>query len=205
VHDDDPPGWLERLTHVPERVDVTAFRLRVLLLAALVLWSWFLLRMDYRTGDIMQSFLHRPLLVFHEAGHVVFMAFGEWISVLGGTLGQLLMPLVLAGALLLRNQDPFGAAIGLWFFGVSVLDVAPYVYDALEPRLMLLSGHTGAEGGGHDWMYLLDSMDLRHRARMLGGLVHTAGGATVLGALAWAGWLLLRQRRQLAGDVLHED
>ena len=115
------------------------------------------------------------------------------------------MPLVLAGALLLRNQDPFGAAIGLWFFGVSVLDVAPYVYDALEPRLMLLSGHTGAEGGGHDWMYLLDSMDLRHRARMLGGLVHTAGGATVLGALAWAGWLLLRQRRQLAGDVLHED
>ena len=99
--------------------------------------------MDYRVGEMGESFLHRPLLVFHEAGHIVFMAFGEWMTILGGTLGQLLMPILLAGALLLKNRDPFGAAVGLWLFGVSVLDVAPYMYDALHPQLMLLSGTTG--------------------------------------------------------------
>lgn len=47
------------------------------------------------------SFIHRPLLVFHEAGHVIFMPLGDWLTVLGGTLGQLLMPAIMAGALVL--------------------------------------------------------------------------------------------------------
>ena len=93
---------------------------------------------------------------------------------LGGTLGQLLMPLLLAGALLRKNRDPFSAAIGMWFFGVSLLDVSPYLYDALSPQLMLLPGRTGEEGG-HDWIYLLNSLGLMAKAHMLGGLTHTLG------------------------------
>ena len=34
--------------------------------------------------------------------------------------------------MLRKNRDPFGAAIALWLFGVSMLDVAPYMYDACE-------------------------------------------------------------------------
>jgi hypothetical protein len=203
--EDDDDGWLARLGHVPERVDRTAFTGRVVLLAILAVWSWSLIRSDYRTGDLVESFLHRPLLIFHEAGHLVLLPFGEWIGVLGGTLGQLLMPAILGVALLWKNRDPFGGAVGLWFLGVSVMDVAPYMYDAQDPRLMLLSGHTGAEGGSHDWIYLFRSLGLLQRARMIGGMTHTLGAALVLLALAWAAWLLLRQRRRLAGDVLHED
>lgn len=203
--EDDDDGWLARLGHVPERVDRTAFTGRVVLLAILAVWSWSLIRADYRTGDLIESFLHRPLLIFHEAGHLIFLPFGEWMSVLGGTLGQLLMPAILGLALLWKNRDPFGGAVGLWFLGVSVMDVAPYMYDALDPRLMLLSGHTGAEGGSHDWIHLFRSLGLLQRARMIGSLTHTIGAALVLLALAWAAWLLLRQRDRLAGDVLHED
>ena len=47
---------------------------------------------------------------------------------------------------LVKNRDPFGASIGLWFFGVSLLELAPYMFDALHPQLMLLSGMTGQEG-----------------------------------------------------------
>lgn len=161
--DDDPGpqedelGWTALLTHVPEHVDAMRFWLRVAMLAGLALWSWVLIGMDYRTGEMGESFLHRPILVFHEAGHIVFMPLGHWMMVLGGTLGQLIMPAILAGALLIKNRDPYGAAVGLWFFGVSVLDIAPYMYDALHPQLMLLSGQVG-EAGGHDWIYLFSSL-----------------------------------------------
>jgi hypothetical protein len=123
--------------------------------------------------------------------------------VLGGTLGQLLMPLVLAGALLLKNRDPFGASVGLWLVGVSLLDVAPYMYDALHPQLMLLSGATGEEGG-HDWIYLFTSMGLLPRAQAIGAAVHKLGALLVLASLAWGAAVLWRQHARIAGDVLHE-
>lgn len=203
--DDDEGSRLpELLWRVPERVDSMAFWLRAALLAGFAVWGLVLIRLDYRVGEFGATFLHRPLLVFHEAGHLIFRLFGEWVSVLGGTLGQLLMPLLLAGALLLKNRDPFGAAIGVWFVGVSLLDVAPYIYDALDPQLMLLSGSTG-EAGGHDWIYLLDSLGIISRAHLLGALTHKLGALVLLLALAWAAWLLRLQYRRLAGDVLHED
>jgi hypothetical protein len=177
--------------------DPLLFWFRLALLAALTVWAWVLIRMDFRSGEIGTSFLHRPLLVFHEAGHVIFMPLGHWLSVLGGTLGQLLMPAIMAAALLLKNRDRFGAAVGAWFFGVSLLDIAPYMYDALQPQLMLLSGNTG-EAGGHDWIYLLNSTGLLHRAQLIGGLTHTLGALVVILSLTWAARLLWRQRQAIA-------
>jgi hypothetical protein len=197
--EDDAPGSL--LWHVPERVDAFAFKARVVLLALLAIWSWRLCRMDYRDGEIAESFLHGPLLVFHEAGHVVFRPFGEWVTIAGGTLGQLIMPAILCGALLWKNRDPFGGAVGLWLFGVSVLDVAPYVYDALHPQLTLLGGGTG-DDGPHDWIFLLDSVHRLAHAQGIGAFVHALGVALVVLALAWGGAVLRLQRRRLAGDVL---
>ncbi len=201
---DGESGWGSVLQRVPERVDATGFWVRVVVLAVFTLWGVVLMRLDYRVGEFAEAFLHRPLLVFHEAGHIVFIPFGEWITILGGTLGQLLIPLLLTGALLFKNRDPFGAAIGLWFVGVSLLDVAPYMYDALHPQLMLLSGRTG-EDGGHDWIYLFNSLGLLPRAQLIGGLTHTLGGLVTLLSLGWAGWVLRLQYPRLAGDVLHEE
>ena len=201
-------GWLEKFAslifHVPDRVDRTRFWARVALLALFTLWGMRLIAMDFRDGEMASSFLHGPLLVFHEAGHVIFRLFGEFVMYLGGTLGQLLMPAILAGALLLANRDPFGASIGLWLLGVSFLDVAPYVYDALVPQLMLLSGTTGEEGG-HDWIYLLKAMGLLTKARGIGWFVHKLGAAIVLLSMAWGGFVLWKQYKNLAGDVLSEE
>ena len=192
-----PGSWL---WHVPDKVDATAWWARAALLAVFALWGLRLCWLDYRDGEIMQSFIHGPLLIFHEAGHVIFRPLGEWMGVLGGTLGQLLMPALLVGALLWKNRDPFGAAIGLWLFGVSVLDVAPYMYDALEPQLTLLGGGTGNDSF-HDWIYLFDSVDLLRRAQRIGALAHALGVAIVLVALAWGAEVLRLQRRRLAGDL----
>lgn len=195
---EDQTSWTTLLTHIPGRVDSLQFWCRVALLAALAVWSWRLIGLDFRTGEMNESFLHRPLLVFHEAGHVLFMPLGHWLMVLGGTLGQLLMPALLAGALLIKNRDPFGASVGLWFFGVSVLDVTPYMFDALHPQLMLLSGTTGEEGG-HDWIYLFSSLGLLPKSPLIGALTHKLGALVVLLALGWGAWLLRRQYPQVAG------
>lgn len=201
---DDESHWTARLTHIPDRVDALHYGSRAAILAGLTIWAWVLIRLDYRSGELGTSFIHRPILVFHEAGHLIFMPLGEWMTVLGGTLGQLLMPALMAGALLIKNRDPFGAAVGLWFFGVSLLDVAPYMYDALHPQLMLLSGSTG-EAGGHDWIYLFSSLGLLPKAQLIGSLTHKAGALIVLLSLAWAAWLLRRQFRHVTDHVTRAD
>lgn len=200
---DEAQRLADRLLHVPERVDAWRWGCRVALLAVLCAWGWVLIAMDYRSGEIGGSFLHGPLLLFHEAGHLIFRLFGEWIGVLGGTLAQLLMPALIVVAFLWKNRDPFGAAIGLWLLGVSLLDLAPYMYDALQPQLTLLNGSVG-EAGGHDWIVLFESMGLRPRAQFIGAAAHKLGALAVLLALGWAAWLLVLQRRRIGGEVLHE-
>ena len=199
------PGLRRWLLQVPDRVDAVRWWLRVALLAGLAAWGVWLISLDYRSGEIGASFLHGPLLLFHEAGHVIFSPFGEWMMFLGGTLGQLLLPAIIVVAFLWKNRDPFGAAVGLWLLGVSLLDVAPYMYDALEPQLMLLSGSIG-EDGGHDWIYLFESLGLRPRAQTFGALTHKVGALLLLLALGWAAWVLALQRQRIgAGAVLHEQ
>jgi hypothetical protein len=186
---DDAGGWKELLWVAPAPIDRFGWAWRALLLAACAVWGVHLIALERRDGEMAASFIHGPLLIFHEAGHVLFRLGGEWLSELGGTLGQLLMPAMLMVALLWKNRDAFGAAIALWLVGVSLLDVAPYVHDALDPQLVLLNGSTG-EAGGHDWIYLLSSLGLLQRAHGCATFVHTMGAALVLLALVWAGaWL----------------
>ena len=182
------------LLETPEQVDPLKFWFQVVLLAWFAVWGVTLIAQDYRTGELGASFIHRPLLIFHEAGHVVFRPLGEWMMVLGGTLGQIIMPAILGGALLIKNRDPFGASIGLWLVGVSLLDIAPYMYDALHPQLMLLSGRTGEEGG-HDWIYLFSSMGLLPKSQIIGALCHKLGALTVLIAIGWGVRVLRLQHR----------
>lgn len=51
------------------------------------------------------NMLHLTVILFHEAGHVIFTPFGEALRVAGGTLGQLLMPLICAVALHRRDDN----------------------------------------------------------------------------------------------------
>ena len=177
-------------------------RWRVALVVSLAVWSVQLVRLDLRDGGATTSLLHLPLLVFHEAGHVIFRLFGEWMGVAGGTLGQLVMPLIMCGALL-RKRDRFGALIAAWFAGVSLLDIAPYAYDALDPVLPLLGGGTGQDSA-HDWIYLLDSFGALPRAHALGGAFRFLGALAMLGTLVWASVLLARKRHRPADSALDE-
>lgn len=199
-----PAAWL---LHVPDRVDGIHFKARVATLVVFAAWTlWIWKDLDVPGGEAGSFFLHAILLPFHEAGHyAIFRWFGAFIMTLGGTLAQLLMPLILAGALLIKRRDPFGAALFCWLLGFSTIDMAIYMYDAFDPKLMLLGGQTGQESDGHDWQNLFGDMGLLRRARGIGRFFGFVGMLMMLAALAWAAWVLRLQRARLSDSPLAES
>jgi len=105
------------------------------------------------TSPETYRFLDRVDLVFHEAGHRIFLAFGSTLTVLGGTLMQLLIPALLAGYFLLRHSF-YSASVVLFWLGQSFFNVSVYARDARAMALPLLGG------GGHDWNWLLSQAGL---------------------------------------------
>ncbi|HEX5393269.1 MAG TPA: hypothetical protein VFW68_08310 [Rhodocyclaceae bacterium] len=182
-------GLTEHLLHLPNDASNLEFWGRIGLLVLLAVWGWRLAAMNYRDGEMGTSFMHAILLPIHEAGHVLFMPFGEFLTIAGGSLFQIALPLICAGAFLVRNRDPYGAAVGMWWCGTSFLDLAPYVFDAADPQLMLLGGHTGADGP-HDWIFLLDTFNKIAAAHAYGAAFHGIGIAIMALSLAWAGGVL---------------
>lgn len=158
---------------------------RVLMLAGLVVWTWQFARVPMGVAA-QHSVLHVPDLVFHEAGHVLFSPFGRFMTVLGGSLFQFLVPVILAAAFL-KQRDAFGAAVCTWWAGQNLLDLAPYIADARALQLVLLGGQTGAEVQGHDWEYLLAALGWMRFDRAIGSGAHWLGLAMMIAALVWAG------------------
>lgn len=84
----------------------------------------------------------------------------------------------------------------MWWTSVSLLDLSPYVYDALHPQLIMLGGHTG-EDGPHDWIYLLNTFDQIPNAQSWGAMIHAAGALLVMVSLGWLAALLWQQKSKL--------
>jgi hypothetical protein len=120
-------------------------------------------------------FLDALNLAIHETGHIVFLPFGEFFHLLGGTLFQIAFPLVFA-AHFLRAGDRFAAYAVCWWVAQNLWNVSVYIADARAQLLPLVGG------GEHDWAYLLGTLGLLERDLQLSRTVHFIG---VL-ILAWA-------------------
>jgi hypothetical protein len=166
---------------------------RWLLIGFLALQTWRFALSPLGAAAI-ESFLHLPNLVFHEAGHVVFLPFGRFMSVLGGSLLQLLVPLACAASFLRQQGNRFACAVCAWWGGQSLVDIAPYIADARALQLTLIGGRTGAEVEGHDWEYLLAALGLLQWDIVIARLAHLAGSLMMAAALVWAIVLVVRHR-----------
>ncbi len=186
-----------RLMELPGKVDEVALTARAAAWCGFALWAiWFTRHgIDYET--VNNSFLHMVILPFHEFGHVLFMPFGRFMSILGGSLVQVLMPLGLMAAFLIKQRDTFGASAMLWWCGQSLVELAPYVGDAVE-RSMPLIGGLGPEA--HDWGNLLTMMGLLDYTKGLARLCFTLGVLVMLIGLLWGAQLLRMQYAKLIAD-----
>lgn len=191
--------WLvDYLGYVEPRTDSMVFWGRVAVYIVLFLWGWHFILLNYRDFAFMESFMHAINLPFHEAGHVVFSPFGRFIHILGGTLGQLLMPIIVGAVFVIGNRNNFGGSIGLWWLGQSFMDCAPYVADARAGILPLTGGGNGEEQPWrHDWFNILGDLHLLQHDLQIGFGFHVVGSILMLLAFAWGGIILLRQYRNL--------
>jgi len=181
--------------YVPERTDSSFVYGRAILLAAIAFYGMRLALMDIPSWEMSASLIHLPMVPIHEFGHILFRPFGEFMTLLGGSLFQVLLPLIFGGVFLVKNRDPFAASVMLWWAAVAVMDVAPYIYDAWKPQHILLTGRTG-DTGSHDFIDTLGDLGLLHKAQPIGRGVHVFGVIAMLTALAWGTWLVWQQHRK---------
>ena len=186
------PRQIQPETSEPE-TSMPAVVGRAIFLVLLVVWTTRLVPGGVSAERMNSSFMHLPNLVFHEAGHILFVPLGRFMTVLGGSLTQVLVPLVCAGTFLWQTRDAFGASVAIWWAGESLIDVAPYINDARALQLVLLGGKTGAEVEGHDWEYLLNAMGLAHKDHAIAAVVQAIGALTMIAALVWGAIVVLNQ------------
>jgi hypothetical protein len=105
-------------------------------------------------------------LYMHEAGHLLFKIFGQWMYFLGGSLTQILLPLSLV-IIIAKQRNWYIGAAGFWT-GENMINVSIYIKDAPFRKLHLIG-----KGLIHDWNWLLsNNLDV---AESLGDIVFIIG------------------------------
>lgn len=129
-------------------------------------------------------------LLFHEAGHPLFGIFHwEALTALGGTLMQVLVPLLVLGSFWLRREAPGVAAAGIWCFE-NFLNIARYVADARAQVLPLVGG------GEHDWTDLLGRWGMLTQDLAIARGIRLMGWLGMLGCWVWLAWRWHASRRE---------
>jgi hypothetical protein len=196
-----PPGEIiqELLFYVKPETNPVIFAGRALLFLVIFVWGMKFILTPLGSNYVFSSFWHLVNLPFHEVGHIVFRPFGRLVTSLGGSIAQVLMPLICLAVFLLKTRDPFAASFALWWTGVNFMDLAPYINDARSLTLPLLGGNTGRTSpyGFHDWEFILRETGLLRYDHVLAKLSYMAGTIMMTAALAWGGYILFRQYRNL--------
>ncbi len=118
-------------------------------------------------------------LILHEAGHIIFIFFGRFVNILGGSLNQVLIPFIFSAYFFLRKEIYSGSIVLMWI-GESITNVAIYAKDAIIMQLPLLGGDSVI----HDWNYLLSTLNILKYTDIIGGIIYYLGiSVIVIGAI----------------------
>jgi hypothetical protein len=149
--------------------------------AVLSMLAWTIIGrgLNAESGGVLLTLLDGANLIFHEAGHMMFLPFGEFLHSLGGSLTQVIIP-ALCAAHFFRQQQIASAYVATFWTGQSVTNVAIYVADAKPMDLPLI-------GGDHDWNYLLGRLDLLDQGVSLGRVIFVVGVVVILLAIIGLG------------------
>ena len=161
----------------------------------LITWLVIYAALMWTYREMGAHILDAAYMVAHEAGHPLFSYLGvEIITVLGGTIMQLLVPILLALSFAWRGHT-LGTAFCGWATFNSLTGVAIYMMDARAKGLALVApGVASDEVEGHDWEYIFNWMGhgmIQHDQQ----LGHFTMWVAWAGMFAWVGWLVWMWRR----------
>jgi hypothetical protein len=129
-------------------------------------------------------------LLFHEAGHPIVGLVSQRLETYGGTLGQLVFPILMAVGFWKKGKVLSLAAASVWFWE-NFLNIARYMADARQLKLPLVGG------GDHDWNTILARWDiLQYDTRIAASLQFAAWSGIALTG-AWVLWRAWQDRKNL--------
>jgi len=153
-------------------------------LAAYALFLWYAAR---DTEGFLA--LDHVNLVFHEGGHMFFSWFGHTIMILGGTLGELLVPLAVVIYFGLKGETAGVGFAAFWFFE-NFLYIGTYMADARAQELPLVG--TG-DTVDHDWNLLFSQWGVLMHDRDIGSATRAVGWCGMIAVMAWLAWMHFRR------------
>ena len=125
--------------------------------------------------------------VFHEAGHFVFGVFGDTAGLYGGTLGQLVPPIISA-VVFWRQKSLVSVSIALLWLFENFFDIAAYMTTARSEGPIVL----GVLGWGyHDWWVILSRWGVLRYDTTLAMIVRVMGWLglfSTLGCITYLWW-----------------
>jgi hypothetical protein len=121
-------------------------------------------------------------LIIHEGGHFFFSWFGDTIRILGGTLGELIVPFLCAVAFFWQ-REAFGFTFSLFWFFENFLYIGAYMADART------ASHPLVGSDESDWTILFTQWDVLAHDQQIGHAMRVLG---LLGMLATSLWLAYR-------------
>ncbi len=154
------------------------------LTAWLIVYCLFLL---YAFRSKSQSlFIDMVFLPIHEGGHLLFSYSGsQTLTVMGGTLLQLFVPLAIAVYFVFQRHLS-GTAFAAFFLFENFLNVGTYMADARAQDLPLV---TVGEGEGiHDWAYMFIKLGLINQDVFIGKTIRILGWLGMLSVVVWFWW-----------------
>ena len=128
-------------------------------------------------------------LIIHEGGHFFFSWFGHTIMILGGTLGELLVPLLCAAYFWWKRETTAVAFCSFWFFE-NFLYIGTYMSDARTATLPLV----GSEES--DWAILFGQWGVLAKDQEIGHTLRALGWLGMLAAVSWLAYRVWRGTKE---------
>jgi hypothetical protein len=145
-------------------------------IAWLCLYALFLLyAFADRSGFLIVDYVN---LIIHEGGHFFFSWFGNTIMILGGTIGELLVPLLCAIYFFCQRETTGFAFSTYWLFE-NFPYIGTYMADARRAALPLV----GSEES--DWTILFGQWGLLAEDQKIGAIMRTLGWLGMLATMIW--------------------
>jgi len=152
-------------------------------LSWLLIYSLFLLHAYRDTSGFL--FPDMVNLMIHEAGHLFFSWGGRTLMLLGGTLGELLVPF-LCGLFFYFHGQTYGFVFSTFWFFENFLYIGTYMKDARDDALPLINGDIG------DWTLLFGQWGLLEYDRKIGQFFRDLGWLGMCAILAWLAYRTYR-------------
>lgn len=143
---------------------------------------------SYLRNDRYWSLLDDVDLAIHEAGHIVFGPFGEFAGVAGGSIFQVLVPVMFVAYFAWRRET-FAAFVVLFWVSQSLFNVAVYIADARAQGLPLVGG----ESVIHDWSWMLSRLRALQQDTLIADVVRAVAASCWIAA--FGGGLLFARKR----------